>query len=81
MAEALVHISKVGCCGGRPSAELLVDPKVSLEDVTGAILKNITRNRSLRTKLGLTACAACISGFDINIRQRYDIDMNVQIGA
>ena len=81
MAEALVHISKVGCCGGRPSATVLVDPKANLEDITGAIQKNVTRNKDLLKKLGLKACAGCISGFDIDIRHRYDIDMHVQVGG
>ncbi|CAG1019837.1 hypothetical protein BURC_04755 [Burkholderiaceae bacterium] len=81
MAQALVHISKVGCCGGRPSATVLVDPKAKIDDITTAIQKNVTRNRDLLKKLGLKACSACISGFDIDIRQRYDIDMNVQIGG
>jgi hypothetical protein len=81
MAEALVHISKVGCYGGRPSAVVLVDPKANLGDITAAVQKGVTRNRDLLKKLGLKACAGCISGFDIDIRQRYDIDMQVKIGA
>jgi len=81
MADALVQILKVGCCGGRPSVSVLVDPKARLEDVAGAIQKNVTRNKDVLKKLGLVACAGCISGFDIDIRQRYDIGMTVQIGG
>ena len=81
MSEVLFHISKVGCCGGRPSAVVLVDPKTKIDDLTSLIQKNVTRNVDLLKKLGLAACAGCISGFDIDIRQRYDIDMRVKIGA
>ena len=80
MADAIIRVSKVGCCGGRPSAEVFVDPKVSINDVNKLVQVNVTRNKDLLKKLGLAACPACISGFDIWIRQHYDIDMRVSIG-
>lgn len=80
MAEAMIRVSKVGCCGGRPSAEVFVGPKVSTETVTKLVQVNVTRNRAVMKKLGLAACTACISGLDILIRHNYDIDMRVAIG-
>lgn len=77
MAEATVLINKVGR-NGRPSATVLVDPGVSTDVLTGLVQKHITRDKLLLKKLGLKACLACISGMDIDIRQRYDIDMRVQ---
>ena len=80
MAEAIIRVSKVGCCGGRPSAEVFVGPKVSTDDVNKLVQVNVTRNKALLKKLGLVACGGCISGFDIWIRQHYDVDMRVAIG-
>ena len=80
-SQAHILISKVGCCGGRPSVAVLVDPGAKIDDISAAIQRGVTRNADLLKKLGLKACAGCISGFDIDIRQRYDIDMQVQIGV
>lgn len=80
MAEAMIRLSKVGCCGGRPSAEVFVGPKVSTDTVTKLLQVNVTRNRAVMKRLGLSACPACISGLDIWIRKQYDIDMQVEIG-
>lgn len=77
MAEATVLINKVGRFG-RPSATVLIDPGVPTDVLAGLVQKNLTRNKDLLKKLGLKACLACISGMDIDIRQRYDIDMRVQ---
>jgi hypothetical protein len=93
-SKASIRVSKVGCCGGRPSAEVNVAPAVmaagtasvtvapglSLEEVNKLVLVNVTRNVDLLKKLGLAACPACISGFDILVRQNYDIDMKVTVG-
>jgi hypothetical protein len=77
MPEANILINKVGR-SGRPTAIVLVDAGVSTDLVAGLVQKNLTRNRDLLKKLGLKACLACISGMDIDIRQRYDFDMRVQ---
>jgi len=78
--KASIRVSKVGCCGGRPSAEVNVAPAVSIDEVNKLVQVNVTRNADLLKKLGLAACPACISGFDIFIRQNYDIDLKVTIG-
>jgi hypothetical protein len=77
MAEATMLINKLGC-HGRPVATVLVDPGVPTDVLAGLVQKNLTRNKDLLKKLGLKACLSCISGMDIDIRQRYDIDMRVQ---
>lgn len=77
MAEASILINKVGRFG-RPSATVLIDPGVPTDQLAGLVQKHLTRNRDLLKKLGLKACLSCISGMDIDIRQRYDIDMRVQ---
>ena len=77
MAEATILINKLGRYG-RPSATVLIDAGVDTDAMTGLVQKNLTRNKDLLRKLGLKACLACISGMDIDIRQRYDIDMRVQ---
>lgn len=77
MAEATFLINKVGGFG-RPSVTVLVDSGVGTDVVAGLVQKSVTRNKDLLKKLGLKACLAFISGMDIDIRQRYDIDMRVQ---
>lgn len=77
MAEATFLINKVGR-SGRPSATLLIDPGVPTDVAAGLVQKHLTRNKDLLKKLGLKACLACLSGMDIDIRHRYDIDMRVQ---
>ena len=64
---------------GRPAAQVLVDPKTTVEQVASAVIK-VTRNTDLLKKVGLRACTACISGFDIWIRHRYDQVINVDMG-
>jgi hypothetical protein len=66
-----VQVMKKGP-NGRPSAEVLVDPSVQLNQVSGLVQKHITRNVDLLRKVGLRACPACISGMDIWIRHRFD---------
>jgi len=77
MAEATFLVNKVGR-GGRPSATILIDAAVSTDTVAGLVQKHLTRNKDLLKKLGLKSCLGCISGMDIDIRQRYDFDMRVQ---
>lgn len=76
---ANIQISKSGA-SGRPAATVLVDAGVSLDKVVGLVQREITRNNSLRKKLGLKACTACISGMDLDIRHRFDhviqVDLN-----
>lgn len=77
MTEANFLINKVGR-SGRPAAIVLIEPGVSIDVVAGLVQKHLTRNKDLLKKLGLKACLACISGMDVDIRQRYDFDMRVQ---
>lgn len=77
MAELTIMIDKAGR-QGRPTATVFTDPKLATEDLGKLLQTHVTRNRDLLKKLGMKACLACISGFDIDIRQRYDIDMRVE---
>jgi hypothetical protein len=75
-----IQINKVGA-SGRPVAVVSTPAGVSLEKLNSLILKEITRNADLRTKLGLTACPACAaSGFDLDIRRRFDHVIRVNLG-
>jgi hypothetical protein len=71
MPTADVQILKQGP-NGRPAMEVYVDAKTPLDQLSTAVIKNVTRNADLLKKLGLRACPACISGLDILIRHRFD---------
>lgn len=73
-----IMVSKQGPAG-RPVASVLVDPSVSLSSVGATIQKNLTRNADLLKRLGLKACPACISGFDLDIRHRFEEVMQVEL--
>ncbi len=77
MAEVTIMVNKAGR-SGRPMATIFTDPKLSTDDLGKLVQTHITRNRDLLKKVGLKACLACVSGFDIDIRQRYDVDMRVE---
>ena len=79
MAEASIRVSKLGS-NGRPTADVFIPAKTSLEDVNGLVQKYVTRNSDLLKKVGLKACTGCISGFDIWIRQHYDVQLQVKFG-
>jgi len=75
-----IHINKEGP-NGRPVAVVMASPSVSLDKLSSAIQKSVTRNVDLRTKLGLTACAGCAaSGFDMDLRHRFDHALRVNLG-
>jgi len=73
-----IGINKSGP-NGRPVAQIMLDPGVSLASVSATIQKNITRNNDLLKKLGLKACPGCISGFDFDIRHRFEEVMQVDL--
>ena len=73
-----VQVTKRGP-NGRPAAEVLVEASVPLGQVAGLVQKHITRNTDLLRKVGLRACPACISGFDIWIRHRFDEVLRVDL--
>lgn len=68
MAE--IRISKTGP-NGKPVAEVLVDKNMNVSSM-GGLLQSITRNKDLLRKVGLKSCGGCKSGFDINIRDRFE---------
>ena len=75
-----IHIDKIGP-SGRPVAMVMASPSISLDRLTGALQKAVTRNVDLRKKLGLKACPGCASsGFDLDIRHRFDHVINVNLG-
>ncbi len=73
-----IKISKVGS-DGPPTLEVLVSENLPINQVTSALQKNVTRNVDLRRRFGLGACTACISGFDISIRQRFEEVLKVNL--
>ena len=73
-----IMVSKSGAAG-RPVATIFVDSAASLGSVQTTLQKNLTRNADLLKKLGLKACPACISGFDLDIRHRFEEVMQVEL--
>lgn len=73
-----VYVTKRGA-NGRPAAEVLADASISVDRVTSLVQKHITRNTDLLRKVGLRACPACISGFDIWIRHRFDEVLRIDL--
>jgi hypothetical protein len=74
-----IQVNKVGP-SGRPVAVVTASPSVSLERLTGAIQREVTRNTDLRTKLGLKGCQGCAaSGIDLDIRHRFDHVLQVDL--
>ena len=73
-----VQLTKRGP-NGRPSAMVLVDAGLPLNQVTTLVQKHITRNVDLLRKVGLRACPACISGMDIGIRHRFDDVLRIDL--
>ena len=73
-----IMVSKAGPVG-RPVVTVFVDPAAPLASVGATIQKNITRNADLLKRLGLKACPACISGFDFDIRHRFEEVMQVEL--
>ena len=75
-----IQVNKVGP-SGRPVAVVTASSSISLERLTGAIQRAVTRNTDLRTKLGLKGCAGCAaSGIDLDIRHRFDHVLQVDLG-
>lgn len=56
---------------GKPYAEILLDEGLNVKHL-GTIIEKVTRDKNLREKLGLGACGACKSGFDFNLRDRFE---------
>jgi hypothetical protein len=73
-----IMVSKSGPAG-RPIATVFIDPSASLGSVGATIEKNLTRNVDLLKRLGLKACPGCISGFDFDIRHRFEEVLQVEL--
>jgi hypothetical protein len=73
-----VQLTKRGP-NGRPAADVLVDASVPLNQVASLVQKHITRNTDILSKVGLRACPACISGFDIWFRHRFDDALKIDL--
>jgi hypothetical protein len=74
---AEVRLKKNGP-NGIPLAEVLVGNGVSATQLS-AIVQRFTRDKDLLRKLGLKACPACKSGFDIDIRERFEHVLQVEV--
>ena len=75
--SADVFVTAKGPAGG-PSAELLVDPKVTSAQL-GALIQRVATNKDILTAAGLRACGGCKSGLDINIRNRFEKVFQVEV--
>jgi hypothetical protein len=78
-STALIQITKEGP-GGRPLVEIATDQKASIDDLSKLLQRNVTRNADILKKFGLKACPACVSGFDIWLRGRFEHVMQVNLG-
>ena len=78
MNKVEIMVSKAGPAG-RPMVTVYIDPSASLAAAGATIQKNVTRNADLLKRLGLKACPACISGFDFDIRHRFEEVMQVDL--
>jgi hypothetical protein len=74
---AEIRIRKSGP-NGVPLAEVLIGNNVSTTQLA-AILQRVTRDKDLLKKVGLKACPTCKSGFDINIRERFEQILQVDM--
>jgi len=75
-----ILVSKEGP-SGRPQAVVMAPASISLDKLTGAIQKGLTRNVDLRKKLGLQPCNGCASsGFHIDLWERFENQIRVNIG-
>jgi hypothetical protein len=72
-----VLISAKGPAGG-PSAQLLVDSKISAEQL-GALIQRVTTDREVFSAAGLRFCGGCKSGLDIFIRDKFEKIIQIQI--
>jgi hypothetical protein len=63
---------------GIPLAEILVDNSVSTDQLS-SIIQKVTRDKDLLKKIGLKGCSACKSGLDINIRERFEHVLQVDL--
>ncbi len=78
MNKVELLVSKAGPAG-RPIVTAYVDPGASLASAGATIQRHVTRNADLLKRLGLKACPACISGFDFDIRHRFEEVMQVDL--
>jgi len=78
MSKVEIMVSKAGPAG-KPIALVFVDSAASLSGVNATVQKHLTRNVDLLKRLGLKACPACISGFDFDIRHRFEEVMQVDL--
>jgi hypothetical protein len=74
---AEIRLKKSGP-NGVPLAEILVDNSVSATQLS-SIIQKVTRDKELLKKVGLKGCSACKSGLDINIRERFEHVLQVDL--
>ena len=72
-----IRVTKTGP-NGTPLAEVLVSKAVTAAQLAG-LVKRVTTDKELLRKVGLKACPNCKSGFDINIRERFEHILQVDM--
>lgn len=78
MSKVEIMVSK-SVPAGRPIALVFADSAASLSAVNATVQKHLTRNADLLKRLGLKACPACISGFDFDVRHRFEEVIQVDL--
>ncbi|MCX6594725.1 MAG: hypothetical protein NTZ56_24695 [Acidobacteria bacterium] len=72
-----VKIIKAGV-DGRPTAQILVSSDIGVDQLS-KVIAGVTRNKDLRKLLGLKACLACRSGFNLDIRDQFINELRVDL--
>lgn len=72
-----VKIVKAGR-DGRPTAQIMVSSDIGVDQLS-KVITSVTRNKDLRKLLGLKACLACRSGFNLDIRDQFINELRVDL--
>lgn len=72
-----VKIIKAGR-DGKPTAQIMISSDVGVDQLS-KVIAGVTRNKDLRKLLGLKACLACRSGFNLDIRDQFINEIRVDL--
>jgi hypothetical protein len=74
---AEVKVMKAGV-DGRPTALIMVDSGIGVDQLSKLITR-VTRDKDIRKLVGLKACLACRSGFNLDIRDMFINELRVDL--
>ena len=63
---------------GKPTAQIMISSDVGVDQLSKVIV-SVTRDKNLRKLLGLKACLACRSGFNLDIRDQFINEIRVDL--